>query len=175
MVMAASHPERLDRLKALPLFAGIPAVQLAHVAEIATWEIVPAGVVVLRAGDEGSAVYVVVSGRFEVAVGQGPSRTSIAIVGEGELIGEAALFRRSVARSAEVRALKDAELLRLEAVDLDALRRAGNGVPQAIEEAVLVTLSRRIQASRDLVAQMLHGEEAPTAGFFSRLRGMIGR
>lgn len=163
------------RLRSLPLFADVPDDDLALFAATARWERYPAGTVVMREGEEGSFLLIVVEGSFEVAVAQGPSRTVLGTVGVGELLGEAVLFRRSVQRSAEVKAVTEAEALRLEASDLETLVRTRSAVPRAIELAVLRTLSRRIQVGSNLVSEMLKSEETASTGFFSRLKGLMGR
>lgn len=166
--------EQVERLRALPIFADVPEADLTGLLSVALWSQVAAGTTVMREGEEGSHLLVVVRGRFEVAVGSGPGRVVLGQVSDGELLGEAALFRRSVLRSAEVRALIDADVLRIDVTSLETLTRTGNAVPRAIEEAVLLTLARRILASRDVVTETLKSEEAG-GSFFSRLKGLIGR
>lgn len=175
--MSALSQDRTRRLRGLPLFTEVSDDDLAMVAETGRWQTFQAGEVVLRAGDEGADLLVTTLGRFEVVLGSPPARTSLATVNAGELLGEAVLYRRSVARSADVIALVEGEALRLSNAELEALIRVGNGVPRAIEAAVLRTLARRIQKSRELVQSMLRGDEAPASsgGFFARLKGLIGR
>ena len=175
--MSALSQERRSRLAGLPLFAGLPDEDLSLVAETGRWQIISAGDLLIRAGDEGTDLMVTTAGRFEVAIGAAPARTVIATVEAGELLGETVLFRRSVSRSADVAALTDGEALRFSNAELEALIRVGNGVPRAIEAAVLRTLARRIKGSRELVQSMLRGDDAPAAsgGFFARLRGLMGR
>lgn len=167
--------EPVERLAGLPLFAEVPRAHLEDVLATEAWEQVPAGSVLMRQGDEGSSLYVVATGQFEVALGEGKSRVAIAVVGPGQLLGEAALFRRSVVRSAEVRALTDAEVLRLDVAGLESLMQRGSAVPRAVETAVLLTLARRIHGSREAIGAMLRSEEAAHRGFFDKLRGFLGR
>lgn len=175
--MSALSQDRCGRLRRLPLFTDLPEEDLNLVADTGRWQQIAAGDLLIRAGEEGSDLLVTTAGRFEVAVGAAPARTVIATVEAGELLGEAVLFRRSVTRSADVAALTDGEALRLSNAELEALSRVGNGVPRAVEAAVLRTLARRIRGSRELVQSMLRDEEAPASsgGFFARLRGLMGR
>jgi len=167
---------RFQRLASLTLFAGMSEPDLVLVAETARWENIPAGQVVMREGEEGNDLLVVTSGRFEVSVGQGRARVTLAAVGAGEVLGEAVLFRRAVARSADVTALEESEALRLTNADLEALARVGNGLPHAVETLVLATLAERIRASRELVSAMLKAEETAPAqgGLWARLKGLVG-
>src|SRR4051812_47598980 len=66
------------------------------------------GETLLREGEAGDALYVVVSGRLSVIVGATP----IAEVGRGETVGEMALLT-GAPRSATVLAVRDTVLLRL--------------------------------------------------------------
>lgn len=175
--MSVLSQERARRLRGLALFSEVADADLSFVAETGRWQTISAGEVLLRAGEEGADLLVTTAGRFEVAVGAAPARTVIANVEAGELLGEAVLYRRSVSRSADVAALTEGEALRLSNAELEALIRVGNGVPRAVEAAVLRTLARRIQNSRELVQSMLRGDDAPASsgGFFARLKGLMGR
>lgn len=173
--MANPRPDHIERLAALPLLTGLPESDLWLLAATGSWQSWPPGSVLMREGEEGNWLVIVVEGHAEIALGQGPGRVVIAVVGPGELLGEAVLFRRTVPRSAEVRAATTLSGMRLEVGQLDTLARVGNGVPRVIEMAVLGTLARRIAASRDLVSEMLRAGEVPAQGLLARLKGMLGR
>ena len=82
-----------------------------------------AGEVLFRAGDRGDALYIVVHGRVEVLQApQGPAlpERAIAELGEGKAFGEMALLSGSP-RTATVRAVTDADLLRIGKEDFDRL------------------------------------------------------
>lgn len=166
--------ERAQRLSSLAVFSDLPAQDLLRLAELADWQRVAREELLFRAGEAGTHLLVVVTGRFEVFIGQEGARISLGQVGPGELLGEASLFRRSVLRSADVRALEDGELIRVDAALLGRLLDEGSGVPRAIETAVLSTLSRRIQSSGDLVGELLKSEGSQ-GGLFTRLAALVGR
>lgn len=83
----------LRLLRPLPLFDGA----LGEDAEPAFAEAVvvsaPAGTVLFEAGQPGSMLYVVVSGRVRLMLGHGPSTRVLAVMGRGDTIGLAALLR----------------------------------------------------------------------------------
>jgi CRP-like cAMP-binding protein len=83
----------LRLLRPLPLFDGV----LGEEAEPAFAEAVvvsaPAGTVLFEAGQPGSMLYVVVSGRIRLLLGQGPAARALAVMGRGDTIGLAALLR----------------------------------------------------------------------------------
>jgi predicted acylesterase/phospholipase RssA/CRP-like cAMP-binding protein len=79
------------------------------------------GETLMREGDAGDALYVVVSGRLSVVVGTTPhDERSVAEIGRGETVGEMALLT-GAPRSATVRAMRDTVLLRLSKTSFDAL------------------------------------------------------
>ncbi len=171
----ALHELRAELLQALPLFADIPLADLRQVLVRFEWSEVPAGTVVMDEGDESGDLFLVVRGVFEVSVA-GTPRVKLAEVEGGELIGEAALFRRSVRRSARVEATASSEIVRLESLALAQLAAQGNAVPAAIEAAVLRTLARRIRISNALIERRLKGDVSQHQGMrWFGLRGVLGQ
>lgn len=69
-------------------------------------------------GDEGDALFVVLSGRLEAIAGAPPR--VVRVLGRGDMVGELALLTGSP-RSASVRARRDSELLRVDAATVTAL------------------------------------------------------
>lgn len=168
--------DHVEKLRALPLLADLSTDELRNLLRFAPWVEYTKGTVLFREGEEGDYLLIVVSGRFQVSVGQGSAAVMLSHVGPGELLGEAALFRRSVVRSAAVTAVESSEALRVDSAGLAALLADGSTAPRAIEGAVLTTLSRRIQSSRDVVAELLLTEKTAAAGgWLARLRGLVGR
>jgi CRP/FNR family cyclic AMP-dependent transcriptional regulator len=103
---------------------------------------------IVRQGDLGDCMYVVQSGRVEVVqavTGGGEQR--LRVLGEGEFFGEMAVFERE-ARSATVRALGEARVLKVDKRTL--LRRMKEDPTLAFN--ILETLSRRIRSLSAAVA-----------------------
>lgn len=86
-----------------------------------TWVTVARGEAVVRQGDRADAWFVVATGRLQVVQqsADGDARV-LGEIGRGEGFGEAALLS-GASRTATVVALRDAELMRLGAADLEAL------------------------------------------------------
>ncbi|MBV1704721.1 MAG: cyclic nucleotide-binding domain-containing protein [Hyphomicrobiales bacterium] len=72
----------------------------------------PAGVVILRAGEDDRALHVIASGRVEVLAEGRRGRRRLAVLDEGAVIGEMS-FLDGRRRSADVVALTDVETLSL--------------------------------------------------------------
>jgi CRP-like cAMP-binding protein len=105
------------------------------------------GDVVMRQGEVGDCLYVVQEGRVEVVAEREGTETVLRELGEGEMVGEMAIFDRIV-RSATVRAKGRARLL---TVDRKNFLRRVNEDP-SIAFRIVETMSRRI---RDLSQEVV--------------------
>jgi NTE family protein len=96
------------------LFAQLPPETKARVEAAATPVRLPADEWLFRQGDEGDAFYVIRSGRVEVAVEHAAGPEVINVLRSGAALGELSLLTGEP-RAASVRAVRDTELLRLDA------------------------------------------------------------
>ena len=71
------------------------------------------GEIIIRQGDVGDCMYVIQAGEVEVVREDGDKAVRLAVLGEGDVFGEMALFDRET-RSATVRALGEARVLTLD-------------------------------------------------------------
>jgi hypothetical protein len=101
--------ERIELLRANPIFAPLPPASIEHLAAKLIPVHVNAGDVVFREGDPGDLFYVVENGRVEIRI----DGEKVADAWPGESFGEIALLR-DVPRTATVVAVEDADLLALE-------------------------------------------------------------
>lgn len=105
-------PDVIEFLGEVSIFAGLDPRLLAEIAEQVEWRHVHGGGILFRQGEEGDALYMVVSGRLRVLLerpdGGGIVRT-LREVTRGETVGELALINGEP-RSATVVALRDTEL-----------------------------------------------------------------
>jgi CRP-like cAMP-binding protein len=104
------------------------------------------GEVIIRQGDEGNCMYVVQEGQVEVLQQLNGKEVQLGIRGEGEYLGEMAIFEREV-RSATVRVLGEARVLTIDQKNF--LRRIAEDPSLAFR--LVQTLSARI---RDLSVQI---------------------
>lgn len=104
-----STVERVLFLKRVDLFAEIPGQELARIAQAAEEVQVRAGNELMREGELGDSLYMVLSGEVEVRRGDRP----VTRLGPPECVGELALLD-SEPRSATVRALESTRVLKLE-------------------------------------------------------------
>ena len=137
---ASAPPEaELALLRALPLFAPLPAETIEPLAARLVRTPLPAGTVVFRAGDRGDRFYVVAEGAVEVVLDG-----RVEQLGAGEGFGEIALLR-DVPRTATVSTRSDVVLYALEREDFIA---AVTGHPESAEAAEgLVSARLRLSAA----------------------------
>jgi CRP-like cAMP-binding protein len=103
-----STVEKVLLLRAVPVLADVPGEELARVALAAEELEREEGEEVVREGEMGDALYLVVEGRLRVVRGGHP----VAVLGEREIFGELALLDPAP-RSATVQAMGEVRLLRL--------------------------------------------------------------
>ena len=108
-----------DALSRVPMFAGLSEEMRAEVVSRGTPVFVRAGSWLLREGDPGHSLYVLIAGRMEVVV-EAPDPAVIRVLGRGDVLGELVLLTESP-RSASVRAIRDSKLLKLEREDFHGL------------------------------------------------------
>jgi CRP/FNR family cyclic AMP-dependent transcriptional regulator len=100
-------------LKSVPLFATFSPEQLNALVTMIMRRSAPRGSAVMREGDAADCLYVVISGRLKVMVGEADGKeTILSIIGPGEFFGEMGLIDDNP-RSASVVAIEPCELLAL--------------------------------------------------------------
>jgi NTE family protein len=108
-----------EHIAAVPMFAGLPADSIAHLAEHVRPVSLPAGEWLFKEGDAADAVYVVTSGRLEVLLERDKPEL-LRLLGPGDVVGELALLTAS-GRAASIRARRDSDLIALRQDDFDRL------------------------------------------------------
>lgn len=118
-LVAAARDGSVERT---PLFSDFTAAELVEVVKKMSGEGAAKGQTVVREGDPGDALYVIVSGSLRVVTRAGGKELELAVLGEGEFFGEGALITGK-ARTATIIANEDSELLSLSRSALDEIVR----------------------------------------------------
>ncbi|HVM94991.1 MAG TPA: cyclic nucleotide-binding domain-containing protein, partial [Candidatus Acidoferrales bacterium] len=126
-----------DPAQTIPLFSGLRPSQARIVALMGELRRFAPGEVIVRQGDVGNEMFVIIKGATKVLAGKGPSRKEVAELRRGEVFGEMALVRHNE-RSADVVAVDDVEVL---AVDETFLARIQRRYPR-IAARVFLNLTR---------------------------------
>jgi CRP-like cAMP-binding protein len=142
-------------LRGIGLFGAISDEVLAHLAEHLTVVEPPAGEVIFREGDDARDMYVVISGEVEVLKRSKRGVDSrVALLGPGDWFGEMGIVDIQP-RSATVRTLAPARLLRITSADLDGLYRHDIKAYALIVLNVARELSRRLRVADGILADLI--------------------
>jgi CRP-like cAMP-binding protein len=125
----------IDKLRAIPLFADVPADALDRVAALVTEFEADAGHVLVQPGTSGSGMFILEAGEVEVELPGHPVE-----LGPGEFFGELAILADGVARTARVRAKTPVRCLAINRMDFAALLEQ----QPRIAAAMLPVLARRL-------------------------------
>ncbi len=114
--MAHTTQDKADALAGVPLFAGISAESMAQLAAVSGEQEFAAGQFIVRQGQVGTGLYVILSGSVKVLRGA----DELARLGKGEFFGELSVIDQRP-RNASVEAAEPTEVLALASWDLLAL------------------------------------------------------
>jgi hypothetical protein len=126
-----------DPASTIPLFAGLRPAQARIVVLMGEIKRFAPGDPIVRRGEQGDEMYVIIQGTTDVLVGDGGGRQRVDRLRRGDVFGEMGLVRHDE-RSADVVAQSDVEVL---AVDERFLQRIQNRYPR-IASKVFLNLTR---------------------------------
>lgn len=135
-------------LRRMELFSGLSDGDLDRLYDMAKPMLVRAGDVIIRQGDPGDAMYVILEGQLDVVKRSGGQDVSLGVREPGEVVGEMALLE-NVPRSANVRAITDSMLLALSKTAFEAFL----GWSASGTLAILRTMTSRLRSQESLLVQ----------------------
>jgi signal transduction histidine kinase len=138
----------IEFLRRLPLFAELPEADLQALYQRAEAMTLATGEWLMREGDVGETLYVVLEGTIEITKRSGGQEVALALRGAGEVIGEMALLER-MPRTASGRAAQDSRLLR---IGQDAFKQVLSASPSAAL-TLLRTATMRLQNTEGMLRQ----------------------
>jgi len=111
MEESISIPDRILHLRDIQIFESLSVSELAAIASVTEEVVYPEGTVVIKEGDSGETMYMIITGDVSVIKGQeGGHEIELDRIHEGDYFGEMALFEDQV-RSATIRAEDETRLL----------------------------------------------------------------
>jgi CRP/FNR family transcriptional regulator, cyclic AMP receptor protein len=128
-------------LGSVSLFASLDRRAIAGLAQQASRRTYAAGEAIVREGDPGTALYVIVRGRVRVERGSGPMTAALTELGPGDFFGELALIEDHP-RSASVVALEETECLLFVVWEFRALLKEHPQMALPIMNALIARLHR---------------------------------
>jgi hypothetical protein len=135
-------PRALRRVKIL---ANMTDAQLSRFAQFMEVEQFPQWAVIVKQGDPGDSMYLILQGELRVRIMVLGKETILTTLGVGEFFGDISLFDHGP-RSADVVANADSLLLKITATGFDELAKAAPELATPFLRAVGQTLSARIRA-----------------------------
>ena len=141
-LLAGIQAQRVDRLRACPLFTSLPDSDLAELSAVFQEVSALPDQNLITQDDRDPYLYILGSGRLEVfRTGEQEGETTLARVFPGEPVGEMGYFTNGV-RSASVRALETVQLLRASYEDLTDCFESNANVATAFMDVVTNRLRR---------------------------------
>ena len=135
------EPKTLRRIK---LLAGLTDDQIERFCEFVELERIPQWAVIVKQGDMGRAMYVIIEGELYVRMAVDGRETILATLEAGDFFGDISLFDRGP-RSADVVAAVSSYLLKISAVKFEALSAQAPDLATPFLRAIAKTLTARIR------------------------------
>ncbi len=147
---AGVTPGSLRRIKIL---AELKDAQLEHLLDFMELQRVPQWSVVVRQGDPGDAMFLILAGELRARTMIGDRETILATFSAGDFFGDMSLFDHGP-RSADVVANVDSTVLRISVAAFDRLTREAPALATPFLQATARTLAARIRADNKRFSQL---------------------
>jgi small-conductance mechanosensitive channel len=158
----------VTRLSDVDIFAPLSLEETERLARGAISRIFAPGEFVIRAGDDGSSMFVVNQGSVKVQINDNGTRRTVAVLREGDFFGEMALFTGEP-RTANVVAVEETEVIE---IGHDAMKHLFETNPGLVESLSHIIAERRA----GLAAQTVSEAETTQAaqGIISSIKRFFG-
>lgn len=133
------NSEFIERLNAVDIFAPLSAEETARLAKNSVTRVFAPGETVIRAGDEGSSMFVVHEGMVKVQINDNGTPRTVTVLKEGDFFGEMALFTGEP-RTANVVAAEETEVLE---IGFQAMKHLFDTNPDLVEALTHTIAERR--------------------------------
>lgn len=153
----ASIVDRKRILSGIDLFIPLPEQEIAQLADRMQYIVFKSGEEIIRKGEEGDSMYILVEGVAEVLVPDGNKMVRLNQLSPGEFFGEMSLLTGEL-RSADVIAITDTVVYRLEREDLNQTIRLH---PEIIEKISEILVERKYQNAKLLEKVIQHAAAKP--------------
>ena len=157
-----------DRLSAVDIFSPLSPDELRQLAKATAGHVFAPGETLIRAGDEGSSMFVVHSGRVAVQISDRGGPRTVAELTEGNFFGEMALFTGEP-RTANIVALEETEVLE---IGHAAMKHIFHTNPSLAESISWTISERQAQLAKDSASAQPSIQE--TAGLLSSIKRFFG-
>lgn len=160
--------EIIERLSAVDIFAPLTTEETARLAGASVNHVFAPGETVIRAGDKGSSMFVVNSGRVQVQVTDNGRARNVAVLKEGDFFGEMALFTREP-RTANVIAMEETAVLE---IGYDAMKHLFDTNPDLVESLSRIIAERKVGLKKQPEDEA--EQEKESAGIIATIKKIFG-
>src|SRR2546426_2805903 len=158
-----------DPLSAVAVFAPLSTEELRQLATATVGHVFAPGETLIRAGDQGSSMFVVHNGRVQVQLTEGGKSRPVAVLSEGNFFGEMALFTGEP-RTASVVALEETEVLE---IGHAAMKHLFETNPSLVE-SISWTIAERRAGLAASAQQATSNSLAESAGLLTSIKRFFG-
>jgi small-conductance mechanosensitive channel len=158
----------IERLSGVDIFAPLSMEEIATLAGASVSHVFAPGETVIRAGDQGSSMFVVHNGRVKVQISDNGKQRTVAVLKDGEFFGEMALFTGEP-RTANVVAAEETEVLEIGHL---AMKHLFETNPDLVEALSHIIAERRLGLKAKSEDAETHAEES--AGIISSIKRFFG-
>jgi small-conductance mechanosensitive channel len=158
----------VERLAAVDIFAPLTEEEIRKLAGASMRHIFAPGEAVIRAGEEGSSMFVVHNGRVSVQINDNGKARTVAVLKDGDFFGEMALFTGEP-RTANVVAVEETEVLE---IGHQAMKHLFDTNPDLVEALSHIIAERRIGLTAQKQDAERHAEES--AGLINSIKRFFG-
>ncbi len=154
-VPAGSSPRAITpgSLRRIKILADLNDAQLEHLIDYMETIRVPQWQVIVRQGDPGDAMYLILEGEVRARVIIGDQEMILSTFGPGEFFGDMSLFDHGP-RSADVVANVECSLIKISAASFNRLTREAPALATPFLQATSRTLAARIRADNKRLGQL---------------------
>ena len=160
-----AEDEIADRLSAVDVFAPLTPDELRQLSTATVGHVFAPGETLIRAGDEGSSMFVVHNGKVAVQVADTSGPRTVAVLSEGNFFGEMALFTGEP-RTANVVALEETEVLEIGHAAMKHLFETN----PSLAESISWTIAERQAALAASAEQAAPNSLAESAGLLASIK-----
>ena len=153
-VAPSSVSLRPGALRRIKILADLKDAQLAHLADFLEYKQIIHHTEVVKQGEPGDAMYLVLSGELRARTMIGGKETILMTFGPGEFFGEMSLFDQGP-RSADIVANQDSAVLRMSASSFERLIREMPSLAAPFLQATSRTMSSRIRADNKRLSRVM--------------------
>jgi CRP-like cAMP-binding protein len=160
-VTVSSSGIKPGSLRRIKILSQLNDAQLDRLTEFMELHQVPQWLAVVKQGDEGNGMFLILQGELRARVMVGEKETILATFGPGDFFGDMSLFDHGP-RSADVIANADSIVLKISDVAFDRLTREAPALATPFLRATARTLAARIRADNQRLDRVTQQFRAST-------------